>query len=142
MPGPRSITSQHGGHDHAKVLCMALVTHWVPYECGSSFSFCSPVQFSHSVVSDSLRPHGLQPARLPCLSLTPRAYSNSCVSCRSSHLILCHRFSSGLQSFPASGSFLMSRFFTSGGKVLDLLTPVNNHVAHQERMEGLLHLLW
>ena len=38
MPGPRSITSQRGGHDHATVLCVMLVTHWVPYECGSSSS--------------------------------------------------------------------------------------------------------
>ena len=45
MPGPRSVTSQHGGHDHATVLCMALATHWVPYECGSSFSFCSSSSF-------------------------------------------------------------------------------------------------
>ena len=44
-------------------------------------------QFSCSVVSDSLRPHGLQHARLPCPSPTPRAYSNSCPS---THLILCH----------------------------------------------------
>ena len=41
LPGPWSITSQQGGNDHATVLCLVLVTHWVPYECGSSFSFCS-----------------------------------------------------------------------------------------------------
>ena len=50
-------------------------------------------QFSHSVVSDSLQPHGLQHARLPCPSPTPRAYSNSCpieLVMPSNHLILCH----------------------------------------------------
>ena len=54
---------------------------------------CS-VQFSHSVVSDSLRPHGLQHTRLLCPSPTPGAYSNSCLSSESvmpsNHLILCH----------------------------------------------------
>ena len=64
--------------------------------------------FSCSVVSDSLRPHGLQHARLPCPSATPGAYSNS-MSIESvmpsDHLILCHPFSSRPQSFAASGSF-------------------------------------
>ena len=45
-------------------------------------TFVSSVQFNHSVVSDSLRPHGLQHARLPCPSPTPTAYSNSCLSSR------------------------------------------------------------
>ena len=139
-------------------------------------------QFSHSVVSDSLRPHGLQHARLPCPSPTSRVYSNSCPLSRwchpisssvipfssrlqslpasvqfssvaqscstlcdpmncsmpglpvhhqlleftqthvhwigdpSNHLISVVPFSSHLQSFPASGSFQMSQFFTSGGQ--------------------------
>ena len=73
----------------------------------------SSVQFSHSVVSDSLQPHGLQHTRLPCPSPPPRAYSNSCPSswwCHptiSSSVVLF----SILQSFPASGSFPMSQFF-------------------------------
>ena len=77
------------------------------------------VQFSHSVVSDCLQPHGLQHARLPCPSPTPGAYSNSrpldqwCHPTMSSSVI---PFSSRLQSFPASGSFPMSQFFTSGGQ--------------------------
>ena len=77
------------------------------------------VQFSHSVVSDSLQPHWLQHKRLPCPSPTPRVYSNSC-----SLSWWCHPnisssvipFSSHLQSFPASESFPMSQFFTSGGQ--------------------------
>ena len=68
------------------------------------------VQFSHSVVSDYLWPHGLYHARTPCPSPTPRAYSNCPLSwwC---HLTISSSvvpFSSHLQSFPASGSFPMS----------------------------------
>ena len=74
----------------------------------------SSVQFSHSVVSDSLRPHGLQHARLPCSSLTPRAYSNSCPSSQWYHPTITFCF----QSFPVSESFPMSQLFTSGGQVL------------------------
>ena len=87
------------------------------------------VQFSHSVMSDSLRPHGLQDARLPCPSPTPRAllklrFIESVMpdlSCGSllKHCVL--RISSSavpfcLQSFPASGSFPVSQFFASGGQ--------------------------
>ena len=74
----------------------------------------SSVQFSHSVVSDSLWPHGLQHARPPCPSQTPGVYSNSCPSSHWCHPIISSSvipFSSHLQSFPASGSFQMSQFF-------------------------------
>ena len=77
------------------------------------------VQFSHSVMSDSLRPHGLQHARLPCPSPTPGAYSNSCPKSQWCHPSISSSvipFSSHLQSFSASGSFPMSRFFSSGGQ--------------------------
>ena len=77
------------------------------------------VQFSHSVVSDSLRPHGLQHARLPCPSPTPRACSNSYLSSRWCHLAISSSvvpFSSCLHSFPASRSFPISQFFASGGQ--------------------------
>ena len=77
------------------------------------------LQFSPSVVSDSLWPHGLQHTRLPCPSPTPWAYSNSCPSSRWCHLTILSsviHFSSYLQSFPASGSFQMSQFFPSGGQ--------------------------
>ena len=66
------------------------------------------VQFSHSVVSYSLRPHWLQHPRLPYPSLTARAYSNSCPSIRWRHPTISSSiipFSSRLQSFAASGSF-------------------------------------
>ena len=68
----------------------------------------SSVQFSCSVMSDSLSPHGLQHARLPCLSPTPGVYSNSCPSSRWCHPAISSSvvpFSSCPQSFPASGSF-------------------------------------
>ena len=83
-----------------------------------SHSFPS-VQFSHSVVSDSLQPHGLQHTRPPCPSPTPGAYSNSCPLSRWCHPTISSSvipFSSRLQSFPASGSFQMSQLFTSGGQ--------------------------
>ena len=77
------------------------------------------VQFSCSVVSDSLQPHGLEHTRLPCPSPTPRAYSNSCLLtwwCRPTVSSLVVPFSFCLQSFPASVSFQMSSFFASGGQ--------------------------
>ena len=77
------------------------------------------VQCSHSVVSDSLQPHGLQHARPPCPSPTPGAYSNSCPLSRWCHPTISSSvfpFSSHLQSFPASGSFQMSQFFPSDGQ--------------------------
>ena len=75
----------------------------------NSTSLFSSVRFSCSVVSNSLWPHGLQHARLPCPSPTPRAYSNSCPLCwwcRPTISSSVAPFSSRLQSFPASGSFL------------------------------------
>ena len=70
-------------------------------------------------MSDSLWPHRLQHARLSCPSPTPGACSNSCLPSRRCHPIISSSvvpFSSRLQSFLASGSFLMSQFFTSGGQ--------------------------
>ena len=81
------------------------------------------VQFSHSVVSDSLRPHGLQQARPPCPSPTPGVYSNSCPLSQWCHPTISFSvvpFSSHIQTFPASGSFQMSQFFTSGGKSIGI----------------------
>ena len=68
-------------------------------------------------MSDSLQPHELQHARLPCLSPTPRVHSNPCPLSRWCHLTISSSVVpfSGPQSFPASGSFQMSQFFASGG---------------------------
>ena len=85
------------------------------------------VQFSHSVESNSLWPHGLQHARLPCPSPTPTVCSISCPSSRWCHLTISSSvvpFSSCLQSFPASGSFLRSQFFTSGGQNIGVSASV------------------
>ena len=80
---------------------------------------CMPDQFSHSVMSDSLAPHEPQHTRPPCPSPTPRFHPNSCPLSQWCHPTLPSSvvpFSSCLQSFPASGSFQMSQFFTPGGQ--------------------------
>ena len=74
---------------------------------------------SHVAMSDSLWPHGLQRSRPPCSSPTPGVYSNSCPLnwwCHPTISSSVIPFSSFLLSFPASGSFQMSQFFTSGGQ--------------------------
>ena len=85
----------------------------------SSLLYLLLLLFSHWVVSDSLWPHGLKHTRLPCPSLSPKVCSNSCRLSRWCHpTISCFvaPFSCCPQSFPASGSFLMSQFFPSGGQ--------------------------
>ena len=100
-------------------------------------------------MSDSLRPHGLQHARLPCPPPTPKACTNSCLSswwCHptiSSSVIL---FSSCLQSFPASWSFPMSQFFSSGGQSIGAsasasVLPMNIHDWFPLGLTGLISLL-
>ena len=92
-----------------------------------------PVQFSHSVVSDSLWPHGLQHARLPCPSPTSGAYSDSCPLSWGCHPTISSPtvpFSSCLQSCTASESFPMSQLFASGGPSIGVsasasVLPVN-----------------
>ena len=92
-------------------------------------------QFSCSVMSNSLLPHGLQHARLPCPSPVPEAHSNSCAFSRWCHPAISSSvvpFSSCLQSSPASGSFQMSQFFASGGQSIGVsastsVLPMNIH---------------
>ena len=79
----------------------------------------SSVQFSSIIQSNSLQPHGLQHARPPCPSPTAGVYSNSCPLSPWCHPAISSSvisFSSRLQSFPASGSFPVSQFSTSGGQ--------------------------
>ena len=93
----------------------------------------SSVQFSLSVVSDSLWPHGLHHARPPCLTPTPGVYSNSCPLSWWCHPAISSSvipFSSHLQSLPASRSFQMSQFFASGGQSIGVsasasVLPIN-----------------
>ena len=78
-------------------------------------------------MSDSLWPHGLQHTRLPCPSPTPRAYSNSCPLSQWCHPTVSSSVVpfSCLQSFPASGSFPMSQFFTSGAQSIGVSTSAS-----------------
>ena len=94
----------------------------------SGYTIYIPVQFSYLVMSNSLQPHGLQHARLPCPLPTPRACTSSqwCHPTISSFVTLF----SHLQSFPASGSLPMSQCFTSGGQSIGVsasasVLPVN-----------------
>ena len=113
-----------------------------------SFQYYS-VQFSRSVVSDSLWSHGPQYARLPCPSPTPRVYSNSCPLSRWCHLSISSSvipFSSCPQSFPASGSFKMSQFFASGGQSIGVsdsasVLPMNIQDWSPLRWTGWISLL-
>ena len=91
------------------------------------------VQFSYSVTSDSLRPHGTQHTRPPCPSPTPGVYPNSCPLNSWCHSMISSSvgpFSSCSQSFPASGYFQMSQLFASCGQSIGVsastsVLPVN-----------------
>ena len=88
-------------------------------EAGHCWPVPSQVSSVHSVMPNSLQPHGSQQANLPCPSPIPRDYSKSCPSsqwCHPTTLCSVSPFSSCLQTFPASGSFLVSQFFTSGSQ--------------------------
>ena len=93
-----------------------------PIWCNVNLKECTPhhsVQFSRSVVSDSLWPHELQHARPLCPSPTPRVHSDSCPLSQRCHLAISSSvvpFSSCPQSLPASGSFPMSQLFAWGGQ--------------------------
>ena len=96
MPSPKNTELLH---------CLNHFIHWWD---GHPTHLFSSVQFSRSVVSHSLQPHGVQHARLPCPSPTPRAYSNSCPLKRWCHPTISSSvipFSSRVQSFPESVSF-------------------------------------
>ena len=96
--------------------------------------------FHHSVASDCLRPHGLQNTRLPCPSLS-RSRLLKLMSIysvmTSNHLILCHPLSSCYRSFPATGSFPMSRLFTSSGQIIGASASVL-----PENIQGWFPLGW
>ena len=92
-----------------------------------SHSSWSSVQFSHSVMSSSLQPHELQHIRPPCPSPTPGAYPNPCPSSQWCHPTISSSvvpFSSRLQSYPASGSFPRSHFFTSSSQTIGVSESV------------------
>ena len=102
----------------ANFLFYNILIWWMAPCLGLPFTFSS-VQFSCSVVSDSLPLYEPQHARSPCPSPTPGVYPNSCPLVRWCHLTISSSvipFSSCLQSFPTSGSFQMSQLFASGGQ--------------------------
>ena len=93
-----------------------------------SLSLFSSVQFSRSVMSDSLQPHEPQHTRPPCPSPTPRVHPNSCPLSRWCHPTISSSaipFSSRPQSFPASGSFQMSQLFALGGQSIGVSASVS-----------------
>ena len=106
------------------------------------------VQFSRSVMSDSLRSHRLQHARLPCPPTTPRTYSNSCPLSWWYHPAISSSVIpfSCLQSFPASESFPMSQFFALGGQSIGVsalasILPMNIQDWFPLGLTGLISLL-
>ena len=114
-----SITDSRSGKEYVKaVYCHPAYLTYIQ----------SSVQFSHSVVSNSLRPHEPQHARPPCPSPTPRVHPNPCPSSRWCHPTISSSvvpFSSCPQSFPASGSFEMSQLFTSGGQSIGVSVSIS-----------------
>ena len=111
------------------------------------FNHLYSVQFSCSAVSNSLWPHGLQHARLPCPSPNPRVYSNSCPSswwCHPTTSSSVVPFSTHLQSFPALGSFQMSQFFASGGQSISFsfsISPCSDYSGLISLRMGWLEIL-
>ena len=130
---PASLTLAAGFFTNS-ITCEAPRNYWDIFNSWFSLpTVFSSVQFSLSVMSNSLWLHGLKHARLPCPSPTPRVYSNSCSlswwydPANSSSVV---PFSFHLQSFPASGSFQMSQLFTPDGQSIGVspsssVLPVN-----------------
>ena len=99
--------------------CLRKLDNFIIHPEGTTHSKFPSVQFSHSVMSNSLWPHGLQHIRPPCPSPTSGIYSNSCPLSRWCHPTISSSvipFSSCLQSFPASRSFQTSQLFASDGQ--------------------------
>ena len=114
------------------MLSIFLLVHFLFMHSSIAKMPTGQIQFSRSVVSNSLQPHELQHSRFPCPSPTPRPCSNSCLSSQWCHPTISFSvilFSSCFQSFPASGSFPVSQF-SSGGQSIGVsasasVLPVN-----------------
>ena len=121
----------------------------LPWGWSSEFLVFLAVKFSHSVVSNSLQRHGLQHARPPCPLPTPGVYPNSCPLSWWFHPTISSSvvpFFSCPQSFPASGSFPMSQFFSSGGQSIGVsasasVLPGNIQGWFPLELTGLISLL-
>ena len=139
------LPKRHAHAEHLKVASYEFICH----SSQSSFQICRKIsQCSRSVVSNSLRPLGLQPARLFRPSLSSGVCSNSCPLIHWCHPTISSfvvPFSSYLQSFPASGSFPMSWLFSSGGQSIGAsvsasVLPVNVQGWFPLRLTGLISL--
>ena len=128
FPSPRGSSWLRG---RTQVSCIGrwILYHWATRE---TLTMVSKFKFSHSVMSDSLRPHESQHARPPCPSPTPEVYPNPYPSCRWCHPAISPSVVpfSCPQSFPALGSFPMSHLFACGGQsigvsVSTLVLPMN-----------------
>ena len=122
---PRPITEHFCSSQPPGVLTSY---HNFHHKTDSSKPIFSSVQFSHSVMSDSLPPHELQHTRPRCPSPTPRVHPNSCPLSRWCHPAISSSvipFSSRPQSFPASGSFPMSQLFAWGGQSIGVSALVS-----------------
>ena len=124
---PRELWS-HAGRGHMGHISLSWQYHadeakilFCYQACFGKITFLNvSVQFSHSVVSNSLWPHELQHGRPPCSSPTPKVYTNSCQLSQWCHPTISSSgipFSSCPQSFLASGSFQMSQLFPSGQSI-------------------------
>ena len=112
------------------------------WSCTSLFHNVSSVQFSHSVVSNSLQPHESQHARPPCPSPAHGVHSDSCPSSPWCHPAISPSvvpFSSCPQSFPASGSFPMSQLFAWGGQITGVSALAS---VLPKNTQGWSHLEW
>ena len=124
---------EHGVSLHRFVSSLISFISIIQFSVYRSFASFSSVQFSGSVVSDSLWPHEPQHARPPCPLPTPGIHPNSCPSIRWCHPTISSSvvpFSSCPQSFPASESFPVSPLFTAGGQIIGVsasmsVFPVN-----------------
>ena len=125
--------------------CLSLFKVKSPSKTNSEKRFIFTVQFSCSVVSDSLQPHGLQHSRPPCPSPTPGVYSNSCPSSQWIHPTISSSvvpFSSCLQSFPASGSFPISQFFAWSGQNIRVSASASVLPMNTQDWSPLGHTAW
>ena len=117
---PFSCTGYHYFKNKIQTHCTGFVAYsQQDFLKGFSWVDFSPVPFSRSVMSNSLRPQGLQNAGPPCPSPTPRACSDSCPLRRWCHpTTLSSVVHFCFQSFSATGSFPVSQFFASGGQTI------------------------
>ena len=129
-------------------ICMSSLDRYLVRSSAHFFDIYISVQFSHSVVSDSLWLHGLQHARLPCPSLSPGVCSNSCPLSGWCHPTISSSVAlfSCLQSFPVSESFPMNQLFISGGQSIGAsasasVLPVNIQDLFPLGLTGFISLL-